>query len=556
MSRKSRYDIEEAVTRPIIKWKAGAYIRLSKEDEDKSDKDSQSVISQQRIIDKFVSLHSDIEIFDYYIDDGYSGTTMQRPSFQRMKTDFEQGTINCIIVKDLSRFARNDDESGKYIYVIFPFYKIRFISVNDRVDSYENPRSVEGLEISFKNIMHSEYSRDISKKVRSASEIRRKRGEFIGAFCAYGYRKDPDDCHRLIVDEEAAAVVRFIFHRYLEIQNFLQIAKELSAKNTLTPYGYKLANGLNFKLAQKQIDNTIWKSTTIKHILEDEVYLGHLVQGKYQTVSYKNSRKIKKDQSEWIRVLNTHEPIIDEETFAKVSQLIAQNTKPHSPKRYENILAGKVFCGECRATLSRAISETTEFKYYYCKTAYLKKDACTPKRIRNDKLETAILDSLNLQLKLCLNMSQLLVKINNRIRRISSEKNVADEKYRNKLASLGNSKSDLYVRYKSESLTKEQYLCEKEKIEKEILSLENSIAHSNSAAIEKSDIREYPIFAELITHKRFNRLTIELMDRFVEKITVYSPTEIEIRFTFADELIKIQDYIEKYADKHIENSVS
>ena len=550
MSRKSRYADDGG--KQLIKcvpWKAGVYIRLSREDEDKKDGSSQSVVSQRKIIDRFLSYHKDIEVFEYFIDDGYSGTNMNRPSFQRMKDAFERGTINCIIVKDLSRFARNDEEAGRYIYVIFPFYKIRFISVNDRVDSVENPSSIETLEIPFKNIMHSEYSRDLSKKVRSASDIRRRRGEFIGSFCSYGYKKDPNDIHHLIIDEEAAEVVRFIFQRYIETENFLKIAKELSAKNILTPLAYKVVHGQNLKVPKKQHNPTLWRNGTVKRILENKTYLGHIIQGQHRTISYKNKKTIPVDESEWVIVENTHDPIVTQEVFDRVKAMILKNKKVTNKRTSrKHLFAGKLFCGECGASLSLTQNTTSQFNYYYCENAYLKKGFCSPKRTRNDKLEKAVLDTLNGQLKVCSDSLQLLNILNSHRKRLLKENVSITEQRRSVIAKLQNDKTELYGKYKEALLTKEQYISEKARIETSIQELENLIAELNREEDIKDFVYEQPIFTEFIKSGKFVSLTREIIEKFIDKILVYSPTEIEVHFTFSDEFEKINEFIKTNAD--------
>ena len=187
MSRISRYT--QQVTPTKKKWQAGVYLRLSREDELTKDKNSYSIETQRMIINKFLSAHPDIEVVDFYIDDGFSGTNMDRPGYKRLKDDFENKKINCIIIKDLSRLARNNEEAGKLVFVVFPFYGIRFISVNDKVDSYLDPKSVNNISIQFKNLMNDEYSRDLSKKVKSARLTRQKRGEFLGSFAPYEKKK-------------------------------------------------------------------------------------------------------------------------------------------------------------------------------------------------------------------------------------------------------------------------------------------------------------------------------------------------------------------------------
>lgn len=546
MSRKSRYVTEEPLRNPIAKWRAGAYIRLSREDEDAKDKDSQSVTTQKRMIDKFLSEHSDIELFDYYIDDGFSGTTMDRPSFQRLKNDFENGAVNCIIVKDLSRFARNDDESGRYIYVIFPFYKIRFISINDRVDSVANPNSVNNLEIPFKNIMHSEYSRDLSKKVRSASNMRRKRGEFIGAFCSYGYKKDPNDLHRLIVDEEAAEIVKYIYRRYIETENFLQIAKELSAQNVLTPLAYKISHGHNLRLPNKQISATVWKDGTIKRILTNETYLGHLTQGKRRTISYKNKKQIETDESEWIKVENTHEPIISTETFATVQTLLAKNKRVKVARcNNQNLFAQKLFCGSCGAAMSLTRSGTgVHVAYYHCNIAYLKNGACTPKRIRADKLEKAVLETLDYHLKLCANATRVLARINSAIKNSVVQHSTKSDKLQAELIELQNIKNELYGKYKEGRLTREEYFGKKTETGNKMQAIEQAISSASSGAPKALELGDLSIISEFVKYRKFSKLTREILTAFVERVVVFSPTEIEIHLSFADEFAKIQEYIQ------------
>ena len=410
MSRKSRYN-QDLLLQKVIRWKAGCYVRLSKEDKEHMDS-SQSVLSQKQMIEKFLQAHPDIELYDYFVDDGYSVTDMERPEFQRMKQAFEDGIINCIIIKDLSRLARNDEESGKYIFIIFPFYNIRFISVNDHVDSYERPESVNNLEISFKNIMHSEYSRDLSKKVISASNIRRKRGEFLGAFCSYGYKKDPLDFHHLVIDEEPAETVRYIFKRYLESQNIYAISQELSENGVMTPLEYKESKGENLFIPGKKVNVSFWKDSTVKRILTNEIYTGCLVQGKRRKLSYKSKKIIEMDEADWIKVKNTHEAIIPQSTFDEVQRLIRQNYKRHSLPTFRNVFAGKLFCGQCSSAMSVInSSQNGRFHYFACKVAYKKKGRCEAKRMRFEQVEAIVLAVLNNYLRLCSDIVALKKKL-------------------------------------------------------------------------------------------------------------------------------------------------
>lgn len=535
MSRKSRYN-QDLLLQKVIRWKAGCYVRLSKEDKEHMDS-SQSVLSQKQMIEKFLQAHPDIELYDYFVDDGYSGTDMERPEFQRMKQAFEDGIINCIIIKDLSRLARNDEESGKYIFIIFPFYNIRFISVNDHVDSFERPESVNNLEISFKNIMHSEYSRDLSKKVISASNVRRKRGEFVGAFCSYGYKKDPLDFHHLIIDEEPAEIVKYIFKRYLESQNMYAIAQELSESNIPTPLEYKELKGENLVIPGRKIKASFWKDSTVKRILTNEVYTGCLVQGKRRKLSYKCKKIIEMDETDWIKVENTHEAIIPQSAFEEVQRLIKQNYRRHSLPVFRNVFAGKLFCGQCGAAMS-VINSSQKMvrRYFVCKVAYKKSGLCEAKRMRFEKVESIVLAVLNNYLRLCSDMVTLKQKLLDRKMKEEEILRKKKAKRQSKQQKLKIEKTELYAKYKEGQLTLEAYLSEKERIESMIQSLDAATDNSdNDGAPERTQSRD-SLLSDFVSNMRFNKVTKELLDAFVDRIDVYATDRIEITLRFADEI--------------------
>lgn len=548
MSRKSRYD-RDLLLQKVVRWKAGCYVRLSKEDKEHMDS-SQSVLSQKQMIEKFLQVHPDIELYDYFVDDGYSGTDMERPEFQRMKQAFEDGVINCIIIKDLSRLARNDEESGKYIFIIFPFYNIRFISVNDHVDSFERPESVNNLEISFKNIMHSEYSRDLSKKVISASNIRRKRGEFIGAFCSYGYKKDPTDFHHLIIDEEAAEIVRYIFKRYLESQNIYAIAKELTNKRVLTPLEYKESKGEKLVVPGRKIKVSFWNESTVKRILINEVYTGCLVQGKRRKLSYKSKKIIDMDEPDWIKVENTHEAIIPQSAFEEVQRLIKQNYRCHSSPIFRNVFAGKLFCGQCGAAMSVINTAQKVNRYYFgCKIAYKKKGLCEAKQMRIEQMESIVLAVLNNYLRLCSDLVTLKQKLLGRKMKEEEKLKKRKAKRQSKQQKLQIEKTELYAKYKEGQLTLEEYLDEKERIETMIQSLDVPTDNSDDDGAPECVQSRDSLLSDFVSNKYFNKVTKELLDAFVDRIDVYATDRIEITLKFADEIGETLKYISESTEE-------
>lgn len=548
MSRKSRYN-QDLLLQKSVRWIAGGYVRLSKEDKEHTD-NSQSVLSQKQMIEKFLQAHPDIELYDYFVDDGYSGTDMERPEFQRMKQAFEDGIINCIIIKDLSRLARNDEESGKYIFIIFPFYNIRFISVNDHVDSYERPESVNNLEISFKNIMHSEYSRDLSKKVISASNIRRKRGEFVGAFCSYGYKKDPLDFHHLIIDEEPAEIVKYIFKRYLESQNIYAIAQELSENGVMTPLEYKKSKGENLFIPGKKINVSFWKDSTVKRILTNEVYTGCLVQGKRRKISYKSKKIVTMEESDWIKVENTHDAIIPQSTFDEVQRLIKQNYRCHSSPVFRNVFAGKLFCGQCGSAMSVLnSSQNAKLHYFVCKVAYKKKGLCEAKRMRFEQVEAIVLAVLNNYLRLCSDIVALKKKLLDKKKKEEEKLRKRKVKRKAQQQKLQSEKAELYAKYKEGHLTLEEYLGEKERIEIMIQSLDVPTDNSDEDVTSECTQSKDSLLADFVSNKCFNKVTKDLLDAFVERIEICATDRIEINLKFADEIGETLKYISENTDE-------
>lgn len=295
------------------KWKAGFYIRLSREDVESESSnqtiktynktESESITSQRAILMDFITKHNDIEFCDEYVDDGYSGTNFNRPSFKRLIDDVRSGKINCVIVKDLSRFGRNYSEVGNYLEVFFPMLNVRFMSIIDNCDSYLKPESVSNIIIPVKNIMNESYSRDISLKVKSAFEARKRNGLFVGTYATFGYLKDPQNHNKLIVDEEAKPIVQRIFNDYINGMSKVKIAKQLNEEGIPSPALYKSSQGIT-KYIKEYGAKTGWKDSSIRRILTNPLYTGTLVQKFREKINYKiqKFRKVEKDRQ--IRVEN------------------------------------------------------------------------------------------------------------------------------------------------------------------------------------------------------------------------------------------------------------
>ena len=327
MARTSKYKQAYSSAASQSRWRVGLYIRISREDGDRIE--SESIASQRALLQRFAEERPDMQLFDCYTDDGFSGTDFNRPDFQRMIKDAANKKINCIIVKDLSRFGRNYVEAGKYLETVFPLFGVRFIAVNDQIDSVASPASVNNIIVPFKNIINDEYCRDISIKVRSALDIRRRQGKFIGSFAPYGYRKDEADRSKLVIDDGAAQIVRFIFKEFLSGNGISAIVRSLNARSVPNPTAYKRSKGLSCN--RNSENSSLWVDSTVRRILLNQLYIGNLVQKKNEVISYKIHKTRAVDSASRIVVENTHTPIISKADFAKAQQLLSRDTRT-SPK--------------------------------------------------------------------------------------------------------------------------------------------------------------------------------------------------------------------------------
>ena len=354
MPRKSRYQENISNVNSSI-WKVALYIRLSREDdEDKSE--SNSVTNQRILLQEYLKNKSEFVIYDIYIDDGYSGTDFNRPGFQRLLQDMKENKFNTLIVKDLSRLGRNYIEVGNYIEQIFPLFKIRFIAVNDNIDSFKDPTSVNNVIVPFKNLMNDEYCRDISMKIRSSFNTKKRNGQFVGAWAPYGYIKDPKNKYHLIIDDEPAQIVKLIFKMALEGKGRQTIAKELNQMGVINPTGYKQkVLKLNYtNLSATTFGNDYsWTNTSISQILKNRVYVGDLVQCKERVISYKIHKTIKNEKEDWIIVENTHEPIIDRQDFNKIQDLLLSRDTRVEKNGELSMFAGHIRCADCKRAMNK-----------------------------------------------------------------------------------------------------------------------------------------------------------------------------------------------------------
>lgn len=324
-------------------YTADAYFRLSREDGDKAESDS--IVNQKALVREFLKAHPEIQVYKEQVDDGYTGVSFERPAFQEMLEDIRAGRVNCVIVKDLSRFGRNYIEAGRYIEKIFPYLGVRFIAINDNIDTATEMSASDEMLIPFKNLINDAYCRDISVKVRSHLDVKRESGQYISPFAPYGYKKSPENKNQLVVDEKAAAIVRQIFKWKIEGMSAARIADKLNGLGIPTPMDYKRMNGENYQCCFRKKEDSKWTANSVRRILCNEVYTGVLVQGKTFSPSYKIRKRIPKEEKDWIRCENCHEAIISAEEFGQVKRSYQQDTRVAPRREALYTFSGIAKCG-------------------------------------------------------------------------------------------------------------------------------------------------------------------------------------------------------------------
>ncbi len=526
---------------------ADAYYRLSKEDGDKAESDS--IVNQKALVREFLKAHPDIHIYEEKVDDGYTGVDFERPSFQSMLEDIKSGKVNCVIVKDLSRFGRNYIEAGRYIEKIFPYLGVRFIAINDNIDTALDMNASEEMLIPFKNLINDAYCRDISIKVRSHLDIKRKNGQYISPFAPYGYKKAPDNKNQLIVDEKAASVVRQIFQWKIEGMSGSRIADKLNELGILTPMEYKHRNGENIQCGFRKKAGSRWMANGVNRILHNEIYTGVLLQGKTCSLSYKVRKRIKKEEKDWIRCENSHEAIISKEDFRLVRDFFGTDTRVAPEEKALYLFSGIVKCGHCGGNMTRKTVPGCKKKYVYLACVENKnKNGCpNNKGISLEKFERTILKIINIQIEKVFELSQMLEVVqkipyssylSEKIQDTIMEKEEEIEKKRKYSI-------DVYGDYKDGVVTREEYLELKESFQSGITALQEEIwaLQEESEKIARDRGNKVHWVERFIECRGFTELSRELLLRLVDEIRVYGKDRIEVGFKFQSEYEELCRYI-------------
>lgn len=513
-----------------ILFNVAEYIRLSREDGDKVESDS--IGNQRKLITDFLHGNEEFVLYDTYIDDGFTGTNFNRPEFIRMINDIESGKVNCVIVKDLSRFGRDYIETGKYLERYFPANDIRFISITDHIDSF---RQAYDILLPIKNIFNEQYAKDISRKVHASMTTKQRAGEFIGAFASYGYKKSATDKNKLTIDANAANVVRKIFDLYISGCGKIKIASILNESGIACPSEYKKMNGEKYRNCNRLDTTSYWTYSTINHILQNQMYTGKMVQGK--TCQHMHGKAKTKDKDDWIIVENTHEAIIDAETWDKAQSLLSCRTRKLDLNSNTSIFAGFLKCGDCGRALTKKIRNGNVT--YYC-GSYVRtgRQICTPHPLPHQVIEKIILNDLKAIIQNINNLHQIVEK---QMHNCKGMKNIHKEENRyleTELQKIKRLKKSVYEDYKEDLISKEEYIMYRQEYQRKEDALNNQIVqlqknHANQTA---ADMYNNPWIQRLMELKDIQELDRQIVIEMIHEIKVYENHKIVITYNFTDEL--------------------
>ena len=530
MARTSKYQTKKV----LGKWNVALYVRLS--EEDKKGQTSESVKSQKGYLENFVQTLDSLNSYKFYVDDGYTGGNFDRPAFQRMMSDIIAKKINCVVVKDLSRFGRNYIEMSKYLQVMFPTLDTRFISLNDNYDSEINDEPIDTLLIGLSGLMNEEYLKDCSIKSKMSYNLRATRGKFTSPVAPYGYKRDKNDIHRLVVDEEVKDIVKLIYELFIKHKSFMAVTKILSERGITTPSEYKQMQIDGYYTNRLTNKEHIWSRDTVTTILKNEVYIGNMVQHKREIMNYKTKECKKLPKSEWITIENTHEPIIDKETFNLVQSLIADKKRVYfkgNSTQPDNYFSGLLICGDCNTKMTYVNDKNRKYTFYKCKLKSLSTNLCKSEIVKTQELAKVVLKIIQQFIKIACDIEvvinelaktekQATIKSSYKPKNdIELQKELLYQKYRNLEISLAD-----YKRFKQE--------LEEQEVQGKTFQTDNVI----------EVMQENKFIKTFTKYKNIKSLNKIIVKDLIQKIIVHTPTNIEITFNFQDEYKEILKMLE------------
>lgn len=546
-------------------YKAAIYLRLSKEDGDFSFSgeklESDSISNQRLLIMDYLKKHPEITVVKEYCDDGFTGANFERPDFNKMMDAVRAGEIDCIVVKDLSRFGREYIGSGEYIQKIFPRLGIRFIAINDHYDNAQPGAADNELVLPFKNLMNDSYCRDISIKVRSNLEAKRRNGQFVGTRVVFGYMRSPDNKNQLVIDPEAASVVQEIFKWKVEGLSPAQIADQLNTANVPSPIEYKKAKGSKQRTCFQTKQVALWSAVAIYRILKNEIYTGTLVQGKTTSPNHKVKKTVAKPSNEWSRTENAHDPIIAPSQFDLVQRLMQDDTRSPVGAKGVHPFSGKIFCADCGSPMVRRVTRTGghEYAYFICGGNKNDKNSCSSHSIKESVVYDTVLAVVQGHIAAAMDMADALTQIDNLAwenrelekinAKIAFQEEIIDKNRR--------LKTGAYEDFKSDFISRDEYKIYTARFDQQITEATETIM---SLTGERNSVlgglaEQQGWLAQFKEYENIQELTRRAVVSLIEYVRVNEDKEIEVRLMHGDRFASIVDFLsgqkEKEAAKRI-----
>lgn len=516
------------------------YIRLSDADDDlKFKTESESIANQRTLLYRYIKSRKEFDSYDVveFVDDGYSGTNGNRPSFERMIESLKKGEAHIVMCKDFSRFFRDYVEIGDYLERIFPFLEVRFIAVNDGYDSDEYKGSTAGMEVVMKYIVYSYYSKDLSQKIKTVMSSRKSKGEFVSSQAPYGYMKDPNVKRKLTPNPDTAPVVRRIFELALAGKKVGEIAQTLNDEHIETPGAYFMrTNPKSKKFRKNTSSENCWSSFNVREILKRKEYTGVLVSNRKIWKGLNSPRTLCRDESEWVIIPDCHEPIVSEEEYEQAQKVIVKFGKyERGTKKY--LLRRLLHCGICgRAMQRQAYAKRI---YYVCNKSAANKETSCPigERFYEDDLERIVRSEMMEKL-------HLLVDTDDRYQKAVTGMDGTEENLRfrleqteKRLKQISVNRVSTYERYAEGRLERDIYLAERDKLnaEADTLTADKQHLEQELISLSRSQNRELKESADMAREiLSADQLTNEILLMFIDRVNVFSGMRVEIIYRFSD----------------------
>ena len=529
-------------------YRTAIYARLSKDDGDKAE--SNSIASQKALCEEYIANHSDLELVETFVDDGYSGVDFERPAFKKMENSLREGKIDAVIFKDLSRFARNYVDSGRYLQKVFPILGIRFISINDNYDSLGVNHQANDFVIPIKNFINDSYCKDLSVKIRSNLDVKRRKGEYVGAYTPYGYMKDPQDKNKLIVDEKAGETVKQIFSLYKDGKSIGQIADYLNNIGIPSPMEHKISSGINFETSFKTSEKAKWSYNAVRRILTNEAYIGILAQGKRGTPNYKVHVIQKRDENDWIRVEDALPALITYDDFMSVKNMLGRDVRIVGADAEANPFSGFLFCGDCGQPMVRKTVPSKRKKYYYFVCSTNKRhEGCSPHNMSLKELTRTVKNAIASHINHILDLSKTLEYIEKlpSANRLILDYETQIENMEREIERLHKMKLRIYEDLINGILDKQEYADFRQQYKMQIEEKSNSLERlrrEKKDALVSNDSEKVWV-ALFRQHENIKELNRRVLMALIDKILIYEKHTLEVVFRYRDEYKRMNEIVER-----------